>query len=270
MHILNLKQNSDEWFKERKGNIGGSRVSGVLTDKIVNKTTTLKIILDERIEGIEDKKEIATIKKALSSLSTRELESMLPKEKYDEFFYEGMKKDYYRLMAEQMGYEDDPDEDPRDRGHRLEDKAAEKLEEKLSIKTIKVGMCKRDDYSEIYVSPDRLITSRMNTKVDGKTKKITVYTGGVEIKCPGVVNHLEIIFTNKVPSEYWDQVLQYFVVDDEMEYLYFVSYNPIVNYRPLVILKVLREDVQAEVTESYNNQVVIINHLKQDILSLSF
>ena len=277
MIIYYDEQNSESWFKRRKGKLSSSRVKNVLIDKIANKTELqsiiLKPLLDEipSIEGTVDKKEIAAIKKQIAEIkkdvslySQGKLESLIPKEKYEEFWYLAQKKEYYRLLAEQMGYEDDESEDPRERGHRLEDEAAEKLELETGEKTEKVGICTREDYTDISFSPDRLIFG-------GKTQSgFKWYSGGVEIKSPGVVNHLEIVMTNKIPDEYWDQCIQYFVVCDEMKYLYFVSYNPIIIEKPIIIIKIERKDVEKDIRYSLERQKSTIDHIKSDILKLTF
>jgi hypothetical protein len=247
-----------------------------VTDKIMPKTQIIDFLMQEEIKTIEEdfahedakfiKKMISERKKELTKLEQKQLEALLPEEMYQEKFYESAKKEYYRLLAEKLGYSDADDdglyEDPRDRGHRLEDEAAEFLERELAIKTVKVGMCVRDDYEDIAVSPDRLIA----VDIDAET---VVYIGAVEIKNPGVVNHLEIIFTNKIPDEYWDQVIQYFVVTD-IEYLYFVSHNPNVRDKPLHVIQVYRKDIVSEIAESLESQIEVLRHLDEDVLKLSF
>lgn len=294
MKILNnLVQGSEEWFEERAGKLSSSRVKGVLFNKVINKTDIVNYLLGEfekdlrqtyesnigltEIEEKDIKKLMSTYKKELDKLSQRELESKLPIEMYEEAFTKTQKKEYYRLLAEQLGYKDDELEDPRDRGHRLEDEAAEAVGVELGISDrIKViGFVTREDYPDIALSPDRFITKEGYTIDLDINENITniedvVFEGGIEIKSPGVVNHLEIWKTNKVPSEYWDQVIQYFVVGDTLEYVLFASYNPIVKECPLVIIRVNRKDVLQDIKESLDCQVNIINHIKRDIETLTF
>jgi len=286
MIILNLKQNSEEWFQERKGTISSSRVKNVLTGKVINKTDAVNHLLEEQkkalleqleteeIDEKEFKKLLAAAKKEISAKSQRELESMIPEEMYEAAFTESQKKEYYRLLAEKLGYSDDLEEDPRDRGHRLEPEAAEKISEKTGLKLIEVGFCKREDYEGIALSPDRFVvenTAVIEVDDDGIVTNTDVlrFLGGVEIKSPGVVNHLEIWKTNKVPAEYWWQVIQYFVVAD-VDYVIFASYNPLVKEYPLHLIKINKEDVLADITESFDNQVNVIKHLEKDVLSLTF
>ena len=223
------------------------------------------------------KEKLAEYKKELGNLSQRELESKLPIEMYEEGFTKTQKKEYYRLLAEQLEYKDDELEDPRDRGHRLEDEAAQAVGKELEISNrIKIiGFVTRDDNENIALSPDRFILREndvIDIDIDGNILNINkiIFEGGLEIKCPGVVNHLEIWKTKKIPSEYWDQVIQYFVVGDTLEYVLFASYNPIVKECPLVIIRVNRKDVLDDIEESLACQVNIMNHIKKDIEALTF
>lgn len=275
MRIIHVDQNSEEWFREREGKITGSRVVNVFTAKLANKDDIIAAVL--AAEGVFDADELKTRKKELKAMPLNELEALLPKNVHEEMFHKSQKKEYWRLLAERLGYTDADDdgiyEDPRERGHRLEDTAAQALEQMHGCRTVVVGMCVRDDHEQIAISPDRLIPTEGTSEEDimaflADEKEIT-FEGGVEVKNPGVANHLEIIFTNEVPSEYWLQCIQYFVVTD-IEYLYFVSHNPHVKERPLHVIRIERKDIVKEIQDSLEKQVSIIEHLNQDIINLSF
>ena len=75
--------------------------------------------------------------------------------------------------------------------------------------------------------------------------------------------------TNTVPSGYWDQVIQYFVVGD-VERVYFISYNPLVIEKPIHIITIERKDVENDIEKSLYRQIETINHLKEDLQSLTF
>ena len=286
--ITELEQNTPEWFTERYGCISSSRVKNVRVEKVLNKTDVISHLLDEKEKTIRKfyysqsestlavdvdektiekkiKKELTDYKKELSQLSQREIEDLAPYDMYEKGFVNSSKKEYYRLLAERLGYFDDELEDPRDRGHRLEDEAAETLEKKLNIKTVSVGMVKLGDNNYISLSPDRLILHEDSKMED----EVITFSGGVEIKSPGVVNHLEIWKTNKVPSEYWWQVIQYFVVAN-VDYVYFVSYNPIVAECPIVVIKIEKNDVLDDIELSLKDQINISNHIEKDIEVLTF
>lgn len=287
------EQNSQEWFLKKHGVSSSSRVKSILIDKVVGKTELVDVLMTEFSEelakddntyynhGLEEKDREKIIKKLLTkkkkeftALSQFDLENLVPRDVIEENWYRAQKKEYFRLLAEKLGYFDDLEEDPRDRGHRLEDEAVEKSEEILDIVTVKAGFIVRDDYKDIGLSPDRVVLSTgavfelsdediLASISDGKIE------GGLEIKSPGVVNHLQIIFTNLVPSEYWYQVIQYFVVG-EVDYVYFVSYNPLVIERPIHIIRIDREDVLDDINFSLYRQIEVMDHLKKDVEELTF
>lgn len=271
MRIIQVDQNSDEWFHEREGRITGSRSSGVVFAKLANKEDMQKAVIKAHDLPKDDVKRF----------SMQELEELLPEDIYREMFHKAQKKEYYRILAEKMGYDDLDDdglyEDPRDRGHRLEDAAVEKVEKEFGVIAMKVGLCVDDDYDSIAISPDRLIPADDTDPDDIETFEASQgeldpnihFIGAIEIKNPGVANHLEITLTNEIPSEYWKQCLQYFVVTD-IDYLHFVSHNPKVIEHPLHIITVYRKDVKTEVEEQRKQQIEIIKNMEKDISLLTF
>lgn len=281
MIILDLEQNSEKWFEAKKGKSSSSRVKNVLVDKIISKTEAINYLLSEKtkeankeFESVEDEKDrkkaikayLDSYKKEINDLSQRQIEDLLPQDLYEEKFTSSMKKEYYRLLAEQLNYFDDESEDPRDRGHRLEPKAAEMFSNKYKLDLKEVGMCIREDYENIALSPDRLIQKQVDIGPELAWK----YYAGVEIKSPGVVNHLEIWKTNRIPTEYFWQVVQYFVVIDELETVYFVSYNPIVKECPMVVIEASRDDLTYFIERSLSDQKNVLDHIQKDIEQLTF
>jgi hypothetical protein len=123
-----------------------------------------------------------------------------------------------------------------DRGHRLEDEARDKLAEYLGVKLYQVGICSRDDEPRIANSPDALGKKGGKWKIAG------------EIKCLKSALHIQAVIENKVPDEYWNQRMQYFVVNDELEVLYFAFYDPRVPSKPFHVIEIHREEV-ADVVE---------------------
>ena len=281
MKFFTSPQNSPEWFVEKYGVISSSRVGKTITDKIMNKTEAVKILLsnyieqqDQSTEEKELKKLVSAEKKRLDGYSQIDLESMIAPEIINEHWHESRPKEYYRLLAEKLGYFDDLDEDPRDRGHRLEDEAAQVAAKRLGVKPYDAGFIVRDDYPDIGLSPDKIVPSEgalVEVNDDGIVTSISngKIEAAFEIKSPGVANHLEICMTNVVPSGYWDQVIQYFVVGD-VERVHFISYNPNIIEKPIHIITIERKDVQKDIDESLYRQIETVNHLKEDVLSLTF
>lgn len=160
---------------------------------------------------------------------------------------------YYELIAESIGLSAD-DESPMDRGHRLEDQAIEVFEVEYKKKVKKCGMWVREDNARIAISPDGMISK----------------TEAVEVKCLSSAKHIQAILTNEIPADYEFQKLQYFIVNDDLEKLYFVFYDPRILVKTLHVIEVKREDIEEEIKEYHDYQKRLIVELEQDILTLTF
>jgi predicted phage-related endonuclease len=122
----------------------------------------------------------------------------------------GYKIGFYELIAERIALPA-TDESPMDRGHRLEEDALDRFAKETGKTVDKVlKMWVREDNENIAVSPDGTI---------GETE-------AVEVKCLSSARHIEALLTKEIPSEYDEQVLQYFIVNDKLKTLYFVFYDP--------------------------------------------
>jgi putative phage-type endonuclease len=128
------------------------------------------------------------------------------------------KKGYWELIAEKVALPP-TGENVMDRGNRLEDEAVSRfiLETGKDVDTSLV-IWSRDESDDIAISPDGFIAKKVKDK--------SVVTEAVECKCLNSASHIEAFITKEIPSEYEHQVLQYFVVNEDLEKLYFVFYDP--------------------------------------------
>ncbi len=146
-----------------------------------------------------------------------------------------------------------------ERGNAEEDFAIRKFEQQTDIKIDRVGMCVHKKYDWIALSPDGLIKDE-----NGK------YTEAIEIKCPDSKNMILNKIKNKVapeetglmgakglkagapflgvPSEYKWQIVHYFLVNPDLQKLYFVTYDErfIDAEAKLYTVEVLREQPEME------------------------
>ena len=99
-----------------------------------------------------------------------------------------------------------------ERGHRVEE-VVKKLLEKEKVES--VGFISRTDIDWIGISPDGIIRDE-NGKI----------TRAVEIKSPSPKIFVKYLLDDKIPEEYFWQVVHYFIVFDELEELDFIVYNP--------------------------------------------
>jgi putative phage-type endonuclease len=147
----------------------------------------------------------------------------------------------YEIIAERLSVGVSTDyENPMDRGTRLEPEAITVFEFETGIKTELIGFAEHDDNTHIGNSPDRMV------KDDD--------TLAVEVKCPLGKNYVKLWLTNEVPDEYEHQVIQYFAVNEQLQKLYFVGYNPDIKIHPLHIIEVTRESLGDKVQIALEKQ----------------
>lgn len=142
---------------------------------------------------------------------------------------------FYELIADRLAIVEETDETERDRGLRLEAEAIEALNKERKLKLIPcdntIWVSEADE--DIAISPD------------GHNKSMTE---AVEVKCLKASLHLQAIIENKIRSaSYQAQAIQYFIVNEKLEKVYFVFYNPNVTSRPLHIIDMVREDFEDDI-----------------------
>ncbi len=117
---------------------------------------------------------------------------------------------FYEIIAERIAQPAD-EENAMERGIRLEEEAIEVFQEQTKLKVdTSLVIWESEDNKDIAISPDGFISVKE----------------AVEVKCLSSAKHVEAIITKQLPSEYEFQKLQYFIVNDKLEKLYFVMYDP--------------------------------------------
>lgn len=170
----------------------------------------------------------------------------------------GRKLGFYQVIAERLGLGSDG-EDCMDRGLRLEDEAVKIFEDTNKLKIERVGICVSDFNSNVINSPDGLIK-------DKKGK----YSKAVEIKCLNTARHLQAIIEDKIPSEFESQMLQYFIVNKDLEELYFIFYDDRILSRPYFQKVVKRDEVKDKIEFFKNFQIETLKEIDKIIEELAF
>ena len=205
MKILDLDQNSEEWLEFRKGKSGGSAFGKMYK---VNGNTNHQL-----------KDQFFTM------LAERVARPMTP-------------NDYLDRVPQGVPFS------WAVRGHILEPDAAKAFAVRYN-KVLSDGKVWADenDYSS-YVSPDRVIASP-----DGKIRE------AVEIKCLSSEKVLKIWWDKKnqrsgdsdfwiIPTnEYRAQALKYFMINEDLEKLYWVIYTDLIPQLELQVLEIGRQEV---------------------------
>lgn len=164
------------------------------------------------------------------------------------------KKGFWEIVAEKLA--DDPDgQNPMERGKELESEAIRRLEEETKLKFDDgLVVWSRDDNENIAVSPD------------GFTKDLKI---ACECKCLNSASHVEALVTKKIPGEYSDQYLQYFVVNDQLEKLYFVFYDPRLRCKDFFYIIVTRSELRDKITKRIEQERKAMEEIKKIVLKLS-
>ena len=121
-----------------------------------------------------------------------------------------------------------------------EGEACEEYTKATGIKLETVGFCTHETFDYIAMSPDRFTPDR---------------TGGIEVKCPNTKTHIRTIRMGGLPNEHKYQVYQYFLVNEKLQWLDFVCYDPRFTPRPLYINRITRNEIEPEL---YSLQAEIV------------
>jgi len=178
---------------------------------------------------------------------------------YDVLTFKGTNKKigFFQLIADKLSITDES-EDGNERGHALEQEALEKVARLLDVKIDVVGFCVREDYPDIGLSPDGLISN------DGK------YTEAVEVKCLSGARHIEAWYNQKLPTDFQLQAIQYFIVNDDLETLYFAFYDPRIAVISLHYLTIEREELKDDIGKYLQEQINTLNEVNEIVNKLSF
>lgn len=164
----------------------------------------------------------------------------------------------YELMNEKLSGKIDYDEylsDEIQYGIDNEDVALEMYSNQTGIEVDKVGAIISDTIDISMASPDGISVDRSVVQ---------------EVKCTmhGDI-HLQRIFEG-VESTYIPQIINYFVVDDCIKHVDFISYCGFRTERPLHIIRFSREDFEEKITSGRQKLLEIKSKLTEMIDEYSF
>lgn len=163
---------------------------------------------------------------------------------------------YYETLAERLSTESFSEENPMMRWARLEDDAVEEFEKITWKKVDKIWFTTCDDNPFIASSPDGLI------------KIWEDYSEWIEIKCLGSWKHVMAWLEWNIPEEYDPQILQYFIVNEKLQKLYFIFYDPRITIKKLFWIVVTRESVAEQVAHAKQIQITFLQKIDDKLLEL--
>ncbi len=158
------------------------------------------------------------------------------------------------IAEEQVGIPDDDDfiSEDMQRGIDMEPLAIQEYSNITGHEVDHPCLIQSEDWDILCQSPDGYV---------GKE-------GAVEIKCPKTKTHIKYIRMGKIPNEYKEQVWSYFLVNPDLQWLDFVSYDPRLAVKPIWIHRINREELAEElatVTAELEKFISKLNKYKSEI-----
>lgn len=283
MKIINLSQanDTDAWLNERIGRITGTKSGGLALDHYPR--TNTKKLTEYRDEALEQSKNATTQAKAD--------EYFRKAQDYDTRITEAETKnkrlkvgiDFWRFFAETMA-EQPNGENPMERGHRLEPEnitlTLQQLGRQQKDCITDCGIWESDEDPRIACSPDAYENSENPTwaiecKSLGSAYHLQAVipwmihsqyvrqhalpddlTDTAAQVLPPATTSLQATGIDFIPDTYRAQALQYFVVCDTLETLYFSMYDPrIYGDARHQIIPINRKDIKPLIAEHKHKQL---------------
>jgi predicted phage-related endonuclease len=92
----------------------------------------------------------------------------------------------------------------------------------------------------------------------------------VEVKCLNSASHIEAYLTQEVPKEYEFQILQYFIVNEKLQKVYMVFYDPDLSVKQFFFIEITRESVQEDIDKYLEYQMQTLAEVNEIVTRLSF
>lgn len=253
MQIVNLSQtnDTDAWLNERLGRITGTKSGNLALDHYPK--TDVKKLIEYRDKALEQSKTAKTQEETnkhfqkAQNYDTRILEAEAKNKRLK------VNIDFWKLLAETMAEQPDG-ENPMARGHRLEPENIQLTLQQLGYQqkdcTTDCGIWESDEDDRIACSPDAYQASENPTwAIECKSLGSAYHLQAVipwMVHSQYILHHgipenladtaaqvlppaatsLKATGMDFIPDAYRAQVLQYFVVCDTLETLYFSMYDP--------------------------------------------
>ena len=146
------------------------------------------------------------------------------------------------------------------RGTLLENEAVQAATEKLKLNNWTTDNVWQDETDDSYLcSPD----AYENTD---KPK------WAIEVKCLSSANHIKAIYENEYPQDYQAQVVNYFLINEHLETLYFVMYDPrfFNEELQLKIFTIHRQELEQEITATQEARLTAQKLINEFVEGYSF
>jgi len=260
MKILDLEQRSQEWLDFHEGRISGSSAKDYSSVRYIPKTELVEFA---ESKGYEFPK----------NLTMDNIRAMLTEDELNELYANVQINDsIYKLIAQRIAKPINPndyaDRIPEGatysamlRGQILEDEARELISEKLGKQIIPGRVWQSEENEYMICSPDGEIVD--------DTGKVSE---AVEIKCLDSWKVVKAYYEKHPPLDYEAQIIQYFLVNENLQKLYFCIYSDVFTNPDLElqIFELKREDYREKIELTGRVQNATLGLVEREVQKLMF
>jgi hypothetical protein len=256
MKILDLEQRSQEWLDFHEGRISGSSAKDYSSVRYIPKAELVEFA---ESKGYDFPK----------NLTMDNIKAMLTEDELNELYANVQINDsIYKLIAERIAKPINPndyaDRIPEGatysamlRGQILEDEARELISEKLGKQIIPGRVWQSEENEYMICSPDGEFEDE---------------TEAVEIKCLDSWKVVKAYYEKHPPLDYEAQIIQYFLVNENLQKLYFCIYSDVFTNPDLglQIFELKREDYREKIELTGMVQNATLKLVEREVQKLMF
>lgn len=260
MKILDLEQRSQEWLDFHEGRISGSSAKDYSSVRYIPKAELVEFA---ESKGYDFPK----------NLTMDNIKAMLTEDELNELYANVQINDsIYKLIAQRIAKPINPndyaDRIPEGatysamlRGQILEDEARELISEKLGKQIIPGRVWQSEENEYMICSPDGEIVD--------DTGKVSE---AVEIKCLDSWKVVKAYYEKHPPLDYEAQIIQYFLVNENLQKLYFCIYSDVFTNPELglQIFELKREDYREKIELTGRVQNATLGLVEREVQKLMF
>lgn len=260
MKILDLEQRSQEWLDFHEGRISGSSAKDYSSVRYISKAELVEFA---ESKGYDFPK----------NLTMDNIKAMLTEDELNELYANVQINDsIYTLIAQRIAKPINPndyaDRIPEGatysamlRGQILEDEARDLISEKLGKHIIPGRVWQSEENEYMICSPDGEIVD--------DTGKVSE---AVEIKCLDSWKVVKAYYEKRPPLEYEAQIIQYFLVNENLQKLYFCIYSDVFTNPDLglQIFELKREDYREKIELTGRVQNATLGLVEREVQKIMF
>lgn len=258
MKILDLEQRSQEWLDFHEGRISGSSAKDYSSVRYIPKTELVEFA---ESKGYEFPK----------NLTMDNIRAMMTEDELNELYANVQINDsIYKLIAQRIAKPINPNDytlpegatySAMLRGQILEEEARELISEKLGKKIIPGRVWQSEENEYMICSPDGEIVD--------DTGKVSE---AIEIKCLDSWKVVKAYYEKHPPLDYEAQIIQYFLVNENLQKLYFCIYSDVFTNPDLglQIFELKREDYREKIELTGRVQNATLGLVEREVQKLMF